>query len=70
MSRRPNPIDGFSVDHSDISSIGYDLQCPECIMVSPPSRTPFVSRIHDRSGMIGIRTRGLGDGRLSPWLRR
>lgn len=42
MSRSPNPIDGFSVDHSDISSIGYDLQRPECIMVSPPSR-PAVS---------------------------
>ena len=41
MSRSPNPIDGFSVDHSDISSIGYDLQCPECIMVSPLSRTAF-----------------------------
>jgi gluconolactonase len=32
MSRNLNPIDGFTVDPSDISYIGYDLQRPECIL--------------------------------------
>ncbi|MDF2975148.1 MAG: gluconolactonase, partial [Microvirga sp.] len=32
MSRNPNPIDGFTVDPSDIMYIGHDLQRPECIL--------------------------------------
>jgi sugar lactone lactonase YvrE len=32
MSRNSNPIDGFTVDPSDITYIGHDLQRPECIL--------------------------------------
>jgi len=32
---RTNPIDGFSVDKSELSYVGEDLQRPECILAEP-----------------------------------
>lgn len=32
---RPNPIDGFTVDRTDIRYVGNDLQRPECILAEP-----------------------------------
>ncbi|MFT3720667.1 SMP-30/gluconolactonase/LRE family protein [Pseudorhodoferax sp.] len=34
-TRVPNPLDGFTVDRSQLRTIGHDLQRPECILAEP-----------------------------------
>lgn len=55
MSRNPNPIDGFTVDPSDIMYIGHDLQRPECILAE---RDGSLWAADARGGVMHIETDG------------
>lgn len=53
--RAPNPIDGFTVDPSDISYVGEGLQRPECILAE---RDGSLWSADARGGVVHIRPDG------------
>jgi sugar lactone lactonase YvrE len=55
MTRSPNPIDGFTVDRSQIAYIGHDLQRPECILAEPDGSLWSADA---RGGVVHIRPDG------------
>jgi sugar lactone lactonase YvrE len=55
MRRSPNPIDGFTVDPSDITYIGHDLQRPECILAE---RDGSLWAADARGGVVHVRPDG------------
>lgn len=55
MNRRPNPIDGFTVDPATIAHVGHDLQRPECILAEPDGSLWSADA---RGGLVHIRPDG------------
>lgn len=55
MNRRPNPIDGFTVDPAAIAYVGHDLQRPECILAEPDGSLWSADA---RGGLVHIRPDG------------
>lgn len=55
MNRRPNPIDGFTVDPAAIAHVGHDLQRPECILAEPDGSLWSADA---RGGVVHIRPDG------------
>ncbi|MCZ7656716.1 MAG: SMP-30/gluconolactonase/LRE family protein [Xanthobacteraceae bacterium] len=55
MNRRPNPIDGFTVDPATIAHVGHDLQRPECILAEPDGSLWSADA---RGGVVHIRPDG------------
>lgn len=55
MNRRPNPIDGFTVDPAAIAYVGHDLQRPECILAEPDGSLWSADA---RGGVVHIRPDG------------
>lgn len=55
MNRRPNPIDGFTVDPATIAYVGHDLQRPECILAEPDGSLWSADA---RGGLVHIRPDG------------
>lgn len=55
MNRRPNPIDGFTVDPATFAYVGHDLQRPECILAEPDGSLWSADA---RGGLVHIRPDG------------
>lgn len=55
MNRRPNPIDGFTVDPATFAYVGHDLQRPECILAEPDGSLWSADA---RGGVVHIRPDG------------
>uniref|UniRef100_A0A9E7ZRS4 SMP-30/gluconolactonase/LRE family protein n=1 Tax=Bosea sp. NBC_00436 TaxID=2969620 RepID=A0A9E7ZRS4_9HYPH len=55
MASRPNPLDGFTVDHATIRYVGEGLQRPECILAE---RDGSLWSADARGGVVHIRPDG------------